>query len=83
MRIKYFFSHFRLDELDRLAEIGQPETPKVKSHFCEFREPHSSREEELFNRTISKTFLVPCAELKEKVPTKTRREVVKMCEVSR
>lgn len=79
----------RLNELDRLSEIhndvsqepttGSPAGTK-RPNFCEFEEPYIAEVEEVFNKTVTKSFQVACSELEGSLGTRNKRD---MCEVFR
>ena len=72
------FNH-RLNALDRLTDMApeRSERQTMKPHFCEFSEPYTTEVEEIFNKTVKKSFLVPCSDLDE---SRSKRD---MCEVFR
>ncbi|XP_028403857.1 mucin-2-like isoform X2 [Dendronephthya gigantea] len=68
-----------LNELDKLSET-RSQDPKRKPNFCEFTEPYTAEVEEVFNKTETKAFTIPCSDLNGGPETRTKRD---MCEVFR
>lgn len=73
-----WFLH-RLNEIDRLSETNSLDE-KRKPNFCEFSEPYTAEVEEVFNKTETRAFRIPCSDLNEGPETRTKRD---MCEVFR
>ena len=82
----FFSFKNRLNELDKLSDIsngfskGRDTSPVAskKQNFCEYREPYEAEVEELFNKTETKSFLVPCSELEGSLETRNKRDLCKV-----
>lgn len=75
-----------MNELDELSDISNDLSKgrdsslvaSRKQNFCEYREPYEVEVEELFNKTETKSFLVPCSELEGSVETRNKRDLCKV-----